>query len=79
MDDVGRDDGTTGLSDGKKPDLRLRGDGVGGIWERVSMVLSDKEGLGRLGSVRDLAGDSGSPYVLQAANLSTARILVAAG
>lgn len=42
------------------------------------MVLSDKEGLGRLGSVRDLAGDSGTPSVLQATNLSTARMLVAA-
>lgn len=42
------------------------------------MVLSDKEGLGRLGSVRDLAGESGSPSALQATNLSTGRILVAA-
>ena len=46
-DEVGRDDGATGLSDGKKLDLRLRGDGEGGIWDKVSMVLSDKEGLGR--------------------------------
>lgn len=54
-DEVGRDDGATGLSDGKKLDLRLRGDGEGGIWDKVSMVLSDKEGLGRRGSVRDFA------------------------
>lgn len=58
-DDAGRGDGPTGLSVGKKLDLRLRGDGEGGIWERVSMVLSDKEGLGRRESVRNLAGGSG--------------------
>ena len=57
-DEVGRDDGATGLSDGKKPDIRLRGDGEGGIWERVSIVLSDKDGLGRRVTVRDLAGGS---------------------
>ena len=68
-DDVGRDDGATGLSAGKKLDLRLRGDGEGGIWERVSIVLSDKEGLGRLGSVRDLAGESGRTSILLATNV----------
>ncbi len=30
-DDVGRDDGVIGFSGGKKLDLRLRGDGEGGI------------------------------------------------
>ena len=69
-DDVGRDEGATGLSGGKKLDLRLRGDGEGGIWERVSIVLSDKEGLGRLGSVRDLAGESGWTSILPATNVS---------
>ena len=69
-DDVGRDEGATGLSGGKKLDLRLRGDGEGGIWERVSIVLSDKEGLGRLGSVRDLAGESGWTSILRATNVS---------
>ena len=69
-DDVGRDDGATGLCVGKKLDLRLRGDGEGGIWERVSIVLSDKEGLGRLGSVRDLAGESDWTSILPATDIS---------
>ena len=72
-DDAGRDDEATGLSGGKKLDLRLRGDGEGGIWERVSMVLSDKEGLGRRGSVRNLAGGSSwTSSVLLATDFSTA-------
>ena len=78
-EDVGRDDGATGLSGGKKPDLRLRGDGEGGIWERVSIVLSDKEGLGRLGSVRDLAGESGLTSTLPATNISAVCEEVIAG
>lgn len=32
----------------KKLDFLLVGDGVGGIWESVSMVRSDKEGRGFL-------------------------------
>ena len=71
-EDVGRDDGAIGLSSGKKLDLRLRGDGEGGIWERVSIVLSDKEGLGRLGSVRDLAGESGWTSIVPATSVSAA-------
>ena len=78
-DDVGRDDGAIGLSGGKKLDLRLRGDGEGGIWERVSIVLSDKEGLGRLGSVRDLAGDSGWISIMPATNGSAVCEEVVAG
>lgn len=77
-DDVGRDDGAIGLSGGKKLDLRLRGDGEGGIWERVSMVLSDREGLGRRELVRDLIGKSGwRSSILPAADVSTACGLVA--
>ena len=73
-DDAGRDDGVIGFSGGKMLDLRLRGDGVGGIWESVSIVLSDKEGLGRRGSVRDLTERSGRPpvSVLWATDGSTA-------
>lgn len=52
-DDTGRDEGA-GLSEEKNPDCRLRGDGEGGICERVSIVLSDREGRGRRGSVRAL-------------------------
>lgn len=58
-DDTGRDDGVIGFSGRKKLDLRLRGDGEGGIWDSVSIVLSDREGLGRRGSVRDLTERSG--------------------
>jgi hypothetical protein len=54
-DDAGRDEGNAGSSEGKKPDFCLRGDGEGGIWARVSIVLSDREGRGRRGSVRALA------------------------
>lgn len=78
-DDAGRDDGATGLSDGKKLDLRLRGDGEGGIWERVSTVRSDKEGLGRRDSGRDLAGGSTwASSILPVTDVSTACDLVAA-
>ena len=77
-DDVGRDVGPTGLSNGKKLDLRLRGDGEGGIWERVSMVLSDREGRGLRGSVRDWVSRSGwTSSILPAADISTACVLVA--
>ena len=58
-DDVGGDEEAGGLSGRKKLDLRLRGAGEGGIWDRVSIVLSDSEGLGRLEAVCDLAGSSG--------------------
>lgn len=47
MEDFGREGVTAGLSEGKKLDLLLRGDGDGGIWESVSIVRSDSEGLGR--------------------------------
>lgn len=50
-DDPGREGGFDGLSGGKKLDLLLRGDGDGGICDNVSMVRSDREGLGLLGSV----------------------------
>ena len=77
-DELGRDDGAIGLSDGKKLDLRLRGDGEGGIWDRVSMVLSDKEGLGRRGSVRDFAGRSAcTSSTLLATGVTTSCALVA--
>ena len=77
-DDVGRDAGPTGLSIGKKLDLRLRGDGEGGIWERVSIVLSDKEGLGLRGSVRDWVERSGrTSSIVLVADVSTACDLVA--
>ena len=77
-DDVGRDVGPPGLSIGKKLDLRLRGEGEGGIWERVSMVLSDREGLGLRGSVRDWVARSGwTSSIVPAADVSTACDLMA--
>lgn len=76
-DEVGRDDGATGLSDGKKLDLRLRGDGEGGIWDKVSIVLSDKEGLERRGSVRDFVWRSAwTSSMLPATDVSTSIVVV---
>ena len=79
-DDVGRDEEAGEFSGGKKLDLRLRGDGEGGIWDRVSIVLSDNEGLGRLEAVCDLTGCSGCILsILPATSDSTVcDILVAA-
>lgn len=53
-EDPGREIGLEGLSGGKKLDLLLRGDGDGGICDNVSIVRSDREGLGLLASVRAL-------------------------
>lgn len=53
-DDPGREQGFEGLSELKKPDLLLWGDGDGGICDSVSIVLSEREALGRRGSVRAL-------------------------
>ena len=79
-DDVGRDEEAAGLSGGKKLDLRLRGDGEGGIWDRDSIVLSDNEGLGRLDAVCDLTGWSGCTLsILPATSVSAVcDLLVAA-
>lgn len=46
-DEAGRDTFRSGLSDGKKLDFLRRGDGEGGSCDKVSIVRSDKEGLGR--------------------------------
>ena len=46
-DDAGRDEAPVGASWLKNPDCRRRGDGEGGIFERVSTVRSANEGLGR--------------------------------
>lgn len=35
-----------GLSEVKKLDLRRRGEGEGGIWDRVSIVRSESDGRG---------------------------------
>ena len=48
MADAGRDGGRIGLSFVKKLDFLLVGEGVGGIWESVSIVRSDSEGRGFL-------------------------------
>jgi len=59
MDDGGRAGDIIGLSDGKKLDFPRLGDGVGGIWERVSMARSDREGLGlRRGTDFDITPSS---------------------
>lgn len=63
-DEPGREVGCNGLSEGKKLDLLLRGDGDGGICDSVSMVRSEREGLGLLGSVRPFS------IALPAASLS---------
>lgn len=57
-DEPGREDVTAGLSEVKKLDFRLPGDGDGGICERVSIVRSDKDGLGFRESVRGVYGGS---------------------
>ena len=46
-DDSGCEGPSLGASWWKKPDCCRRGDGEGGICERVSIVRSAKEGLGR--------------------------------
>jgi len=43
IDEAGREGGRIGLSAVKKLDFLLREAGDGGIWESVSMVLSDNE------------------------------------
>lgn len=47
VNEGGREGVPAGLSGQKKLDFRLRGDGVGGICERVSIVRSERDGLGR--------------------------------
>jgi len=49
-----------GLSEGKKLDFRRRGEGEGGICDSVSMVRSDKDGLGFRRAVSALAGNGSS-------------------
>ena len=56
MDDAGLEGVPAGLSAGKKLDLLLRGEGEGGICDSVSMVRSDKEGLGRRRASTSLVG-----------------------
>jgi hypothetical protein len=68
MAEAGRGGGRIGLSALKKLDRRRPGDGVGGMFERVSIVLSDKDGLGfRLTFCivvsRDDGGLGGSPSI----------------
>ena len=46
-DEAGRDTFRSGLPDGKKLDFLRCGDGEGGSCDKVSIVRSDKEGLGR--------------------------------
>lgn len=48
-DDVGLTGDIIDLSEVKKLDVGLLGDGVGGICDRVSVVRSEREGLGLLG------------------------------
>ena len=57
-DEPGREEATAGLSEVKKLDFRLPGDGDGGICESVSIVRSDKDGLGFRESVRGVYGGS---------------------
>ena len=57
-DEPGLDEVIAGLSGLKKLDFRLPVDGDGGIWESVSIVRSDKEGLDLRGSVRAVCGES---------------------
>ena len=55
-DEPGREEVTAGLSEVKKLDFRLPGDGDGGICESVSIVRSDRDGLGFRESVRGVYG-----------------------
>lgn len=57
-DEPGREEITAGLSELKKLDFRLPGDGDGGICESVSIVRSDKDGLGFRDNVRGVYGQS---------------------
>lgn len=57
-DEPGREETTAGLSEVKKLDFRLPRDGDGGICESVSIVRSDKEGLGLRDNVRGVYGGS---------------------
>ena len=57
-DEPGREEVTAGLSEVKKLDFRLPGDGDGGICESVSIVRSDKDGLDFRESVRGVYGGS---------------------
>ena len=57
-DEPGREEPVAGLSEVKKLDFRLPGDGDGGICERVSIVRSDKDGLGLRDNVRGVYGGS---------------------
>ena len=57
-DEPGREETAAGLSDVKKLDFRLPGDGDGGICESVSIVRSDKDGLGLRDNVRGVYGGS---------------------
>ena len=57
-DEPGREEVTAGLAEVKKLDFRLPGDGDGGIWDSVSIVRSDKDGLGFRESVRGVYGGS---------------------
>ena len=55
-DEPGREELTAGLSEVKKLDFRLPGDGDGGICESVSIVRSDKDGLDFRENVRGVYG-----------------------
>ena len=57
-DEPGREEITAGLSEVKKLDFRLPGDGDGGICESVSIVRSDKDGLAFRDNVRGVYGGS---------------------
>ena len=57
-DEPGREVTIAGLSEVKKLDFRLPGDGDGGICESVSIVRSDNEGLGLRDNVRGVYGGS---------------------
>lgn len=45
IDEAGRDGGPIGLSGTKKADDLLEDEGDGGIWDKVSIVRSESEGL----------------------------------
>ena len=70
-DDPGRERLPDEASWGKKPDCRRRGDGEGGICERVSIVRSANEGLGR--RCASVLSISGSLRVSTASRTSAAR------
>ena len=57
-DEPGREETAAGLSEVKKPDFRLPGDGDGGICESVSIVRSDNDALGLREIVRGVYGGS---------------------